>query len=307
MTPAPAWTSVQLAEAAALSAAHFRSSRLDATTDAWGNHFAESEAKFESLFRQLADLTEGSVTDASLGDAYKGNLGEALRYLAGPPISDDDLIVIADIPSVTPSILAKNPAEMRKAFEVIRRVIDPHRFPWVRERRAPTPEERRAALLASAVLLAAQRMETDRRSQSKRSQESAVAAYLAMIGFREVPPGPINTIVKGPQLGEFCNECLLGERKADVVLRLHDTRLMAIECKVSNSATNSVKRLNNDAAVKARYWLGQFGSSQVVPAAVLSGVFKLKNLEQAQASGLALFWAHDLEPLGHFVDSTREP
>ena len=65
----------------------------------------------------------------------------------------------------------------------------------------------------------------------------------------------INTIVKGPQDSQFCAECLLGERKADVVVRLHDTRLMAIECKVSNSATNSVKRLNNDAAVKAGYWL----------------------------------------------------
>lgn len=47
-----------------------------------------------------------------------------------------------------------------------------------------------------------------------------------------------------------------------------------------DSALNSVKRLNNDAAVKAEYWLEQFGASQVVPAAMLSGVFKVKNLEQ---------------------------
>ena len=115
----------------------------------------------------------------------------------------------------------------------------------------------------------------------------------------------INTIVRGPQEMQFCAECQLGERKADVVVRLHDTRLLAIECKVSNSATNSVKRLNNDAAVKAEYWIKQFGAAQVVPAAVLSGVFKVLNLEQAQARGLSLFWAHDLCKLGAFINSTR--
>lgn len=114
-----------------------------------------------------------------------------------------------------------------------------------------------------------------------------------------------DAIVKGPQPQQFCAECQLGERKADVVVRLHDTRLMPIECKVSNSATNSVKRLNNDAAVKAGYWLEQFGTSQVVPAATLAGVFKVLNLEQAQARGLALFWSHDLDKLGAFIKSTR--
>ena len=121
----------------------------------------------------------------------------------------------------------------------------------------------------------------------------------------EVPAAAINTIVKGPQALQFCAECQLGERKADVVVRLHDTRLMALECKVSNSSTNSVKRLNNDAAVKAEYWLKVFGTSQVVPAAVLSGVFKVMNLAQAQERGLALFWSHDLDKLGAFIDTTR--
>jgi hypothetical protein len=42
-----------------------------------------------------------------------------------------------------------------------------------------------------------------------------------------------------------------------------------------------VKRLNNDAAAKAEYWLKEFGTSQVIPAAILSGVFKVTNLTQA--------------------------
>ncbi|WP_369414122.1 XamI family restriction endonuclease [Paracandidimonas lactea] len=109
----------------------------------------------------------------------------------------------------------------------------------------------------------------------------------------------------GPSTTAIHAQCMLGTRKADVVVRLHDTRLMAIECKVSNSATNSVKRLNNDAAAKAERWINQFGKAQVVPAAALAGVFKVLNLEQAQDLGLTLFWSHDLDQLGTFIESTR--
>lgn len=170
---------------------------------------------------------------------------------------------------------------------------------------SPTSQQREAALIASSVLLAAQRIATERRMGGKDEQEAKVKDYLLTVGFTEVPAAAINTIVRGPQIMQFCAECPLGERKADVVVRLHDTRLLALECKVSNSATNSVNRLNNDAAVKAEYWLKEFGTSQVVPAAILSGVFKVMNLTQAQTRGLALFLAHDLGSLGAFIESTK--
>ena len=80
---------------------------------------------------------------------------------------------------------------------------------------------------------------------------------------------------------------------------------MPTECKVSNSSTNSVKRLNNDAAAKAKTWIQEFGTATCVPAAVLSGVFKVHNLASAQADGLTLFWAHRLEPMIEFIETTR--
>ncbi len=199
----------------------------------------------------------------------------------------------------------KNPDALRKVFQVIERVIDPFRFPWVHAGINPTPQQKKAALLASSVLLAAQRVATGRRMDGKESQETKVKDFLRASGFTEVPASRISTIVNGPQSMQFCAECQLGERKADVVVRLHDMRLMAIECKVSNSALNSVKRINNDAAVKAEYWIKAFGTTQVVPVAMLAGVFKVLNLEQAQSHGLALFWAHDLDRLGDFITSTR--
>jgi hypothetical protein len=300
----PRWTTDELREGADIAASNFRNARLSPTA-AWTGHYQHARAKFEALFAQLGDLDPQHFTDSALSLAYKGQLGEALRYLAGPPISDDDLKVIADVSSLASNVLAVDHEAIRKVFNVIETVIDPFRFPWVIAQRAPTQEEKSAALLASSVLLATQRIATERRSDGKTEQEGQVKDYLRTVGFAEVPTATITTIVRGPGPQQFCAECHLGGRKADVILRLHDTRLMAIECKVSNSSTNSVKRLNNDAAVKATYWIEQFGSQQIVPAAMLSGVFKTLNLVQAQDRGLAIFWAHDLDQLGQFIDSTR--
>jgi hypothetical protein len=42
-----------------------------------------------------------------------------------------------------------------------------------------------------------------------------------------------------------------------------------------------------------------------VPVAVLSGVFGLHSLEDAQRRGLSLFWAHRLADLTDWIDSTN--
>lgn len=297
------WTAEELENAANLSAERFRSDRLLAS-GAWAAHYAESRNKFEMLFAKLGDLAPGEVTAERLADVFGAQLFDALRYLAGPPISEDDLQIIADVDSISAGVLSGNPDQAEKVFRVIERVIDPYRFPWVHADETATGEQRESALTSSAVLLAAQRIATERRSHGKNSQEAEVRQFLRELGFAEVSTETITTIVKGPQRGQYCAECKLGDRKADIVVRLHDTRLMAIECKVSNSAVNSVKRLNNDAAVKAKYWIEQFGSAQIVPVAVLAGVFKVHNLEQAQQMGLTLFWSHALHELGRFIRST---
>lgn len=298
------WHSDELSREARISETNFRNERLG-VSDAWVAHYEAARSKFELLFKKLGQLTPEHITDETLADAYGSKLGEALRYLAGPPISDDDLKVIADVESLSPGVLCKDIEALRKVYSVIERVIDPYRFPWVLSKTTPDNVQIEAALLASSVLLAGQRLATERRNDGKDAQENAVKKYLLTLGFTEVPPASITTLVRGPQNMQFCGECLVGARKADVVVRLHDTRLMPIECKVSNSARNSVKRLNNDAAAKAEHWLKEFGTVQIVPAALLSGVFNLLNLVQAQDRGLALFWGHDLEKLGQFIHTTR--
>lgn len=163
----------------------------------------------------------------------------------------------------------------------------------------------RAAVLASAALMAMRRVETSRRSGEKKRQEERVEAALIAGGLTKVPTRVVETGTEAPAAGEFCRESKLGSRKADFIVGLWDHRIMPIECKVSNSFLNSIKRLNNDAAVKAVVWRQDFGERRVVPAAVLSGVYNLRNLIEAQSRGLTLFWAHDLQSLIDWIETSR--
>ena len=298
----PQWSPEQFEKQLAVSLAAFREERIREPAEQYREVFDEYAARVRALLAgtdNLADWTQALEVVLSVGVGL-----ETLRYLAGPPISADDLKTLADA-SLAPSRLRNDPEMATRVLDVVLKGLDVKRFPWVAEQRQPGQAELGAAALASASLMAVQRVQTDRRNLAKTQQERQVADYLSGIGLIQVGSREIRTSDDAPERGSFCRECMFGDRKADLVVRLHDGRLMPIECKVSNSATNSVKRLNNDAAVKAEAWIRQFGTLQTVPTAVLSGVFKKHNLVQAQETGLTIFWANDLGPLGDFILSTR--
>ncbi len=304
MISPPKWEAEVLRAEAKTAVKLFRKERLLEPLEKWKKAVDENQALFRQLFRVYGLQNPSQLTPDLLAEIFKVNLGDALRYLVGPPISKDDLKVLAES-SLAPRVLAKRPEEAKRIIEIISQALDSRRFPWVKEKRAPRKDEEAAAILASAVLLTAQRVSTDRRSEGKAAQEAAVQKHLQGMGFKLEKPRTIGTLTDAPAPGRFCGESLVGSRKADIAVRLFDGRLMPIECKVSNSSTNSVKRLNNDAAVKAAIWHREFGTKQVVPSAVLSGVFKVLNLEQAQEGGLTIFWAHKLDELEGFILSAK--
>lgn len=299
MIPAPIWTSDELKEESLRAVEVFRRRRMEEPLEA----FDEYQGVIEDLLEITVDL---SHLDAQFMEVVTDrNLLRVLRYLPGPPISADDLKTVGEA-VLTPARLKEDEAMARRILQMILNGLDRRRFPWVTEKREPTEAERRAAVLASAALMATQRLATDRRSLEKQRQEEEVTQALEASGLTRVPTRSIPILSAAPLPGQFCGESKLGRRKADIVVGLWDGRVVPIECKVSNSATNSVKRLNNDAASKAEAWRVDFGTAQVVPTAVLSGVYKLHNLEDAQHRGLKLFWAHDTARLTDWVGSTRE-
>ena len=128
---------------------------------------------------------------------------------------------------------------------------------------------------------------------------------LLEIGFEEEPARNMALLDAAPAPGKFCGESKLGDSRADLVIRLYDGRAMPVECKTSNSAVNSFKRVNHEALGKARAWIAAFGGRQIVPCAVLSGVFNPSNLDSAQAEGLAIVWSHRLQDLAAHLINDR--
>lgn len=257
----------------------------------------------EELLETTVDLTD--LETRALEMLSDKRLLEALRYLAGPPISADDLKTLVGTRGLSRGRLQRDEGLIRRIIDTVLIGLDKRRFPWVLENREPSEAERHAAILATAALLATRSVGTKRRMEGKAEQEARVEDALIAGNYTKVANRIIDTIDHAPGVGEFCRESLLGSRKADLIVRLWDRRVMGIECKVSNSETNSIKRLNNDAAIKAQTWRRELGERNVVPAAVLSGVYKMESLEYAQANGLALFWAHELQRLLDWIDTTR--
>lgn len=298
----PAWTKEQLELGRTTAIEVFRRRRVEEPLEDYLEAFDAYQGIIEELLETTVDLTE--LDRQQLAIVKNRKLFHALRYLPGPPISADDLKTVADA-VLTSAKLVHDVDMVGRIFEVIRNGMDRRRFPWVTEGREPTEAERTASVLASAAIMAIRKLETNRRSLEKKRQEADVVGALEDAGLKKVKTRKVSVLSNAPGAGEFCAESLLGKRKADIILGLWDGRVMPIECKVSNSSTNSVKRLNNDAAAKAEAWRSDFGNVQVVPTAVLSGVYKLHNLEDAQARGLTLVWSHDIAQLINWIAATQ--
>lgn len=293
----PRWSEEQLRAGADASLGKFIAERAP---DARGVTRGGSE--YERLFhtvepdvRRLFALTsELRKFDAAFLEKAP-DLISAARFLCGPPVSEDDLKTLVG------GGVKKRP---QAVVDVVRAAWDPIRFPWVKAGRPPTPEERERAILWTCGVWAIERCRTLARGSASRRQERAVRSALEAVGYRPEPGlrrQNILTVDAVPKGTFVPGECWLGGTKCDVLARLRDGRLLAVECKVSNSTVNSFKRLNKDAVRSASDWKRAF-ATQVVVCAVLAGVFKLENLVRAQAEHqIFIVWEHDLAPLREFV------
>lgn len=305
LIPSTRWSRDQLNGDRLESIAAFRQERLVEPIDDYGNLFDRLRGVVEDLLEETVDLTR--VESQSLQIMTETASLDAFRYLAGPPISLDDLKTLVDTNTLSPTQLRKDPDLVRRLMDTVLQALDHRRFPWIVDGREPDPSEREAAIVASAALMAMRGVESKRRNEGKTSQEKLVEDELIRLGFIKVnlPNRSAATLSEAPLPGTFCGETALAGRKADFIVGLWDNRTMPIECKVSNSSVNSLKRLNNDAAAKAESWMTDLGQIPIVPTAVVSGVFSLDNLENAQNRGLTIYWAHRLSDLSDWISSTR--
>lgn len=302
----PKWTAEQLTADATTARENFRHERLDEPLELYSQHFTAFSALFADLVDRIPELQSPQLNAEVIADLMGDNdRRRAFCYLTAPPISEDDLKTLAEV-SLAAATLRRNPEQATRLRDIVFRILDPHRFPWVIEGRDPLPEERAAAIVASAALVAARKVETFRRNDAKDRQENKVKELLRGLGFEEIHKRAIPNAATAPARGQFMGETPLAGAKADVVATLHDGRIMAIECKVSNSAVNSYKRIVHDTGGKATIWYREIGRANMIASAVLSGVFSSANCLSVQNDKeVSLFWDFRLDDLRSFIEAVR--
>lgn len=299
--PTP-WALDRLQADAEVAVEQFRDGRATEPLELYLEIYADSLVHVEDALEATVDL-KLMADDASIMLSEK-RYRDVIRYLAAPPISDDDLKSLAG-KDVFKRALKGEQDSVQRVLDTLWPTLDRMRFPWVAENREPTESERHTAIVATTAIIATQKTQTARRNSAKVLQETRVKNALREIGFVEVAARTISTPSRAPKPGEFCGESSFVGKKADVVVGLWDERVMPIECKTSNSAVNSYKRVNHEAGGKATHWITKFGEALVVPAVTIAGVFNPKNLLDAQAAGLSIWWSHDLDEMTAWIDSTR--
>lgn len=296
----------ELTEISKSLAADFARSRHrseEQTAAFYHDAFAEASKGVEKVFDGTDDLNR--LVEEGKALLVEGYL-YVLRNMLRPTVSQDDFASLTGAGKSSPKKF-EDDALSSGALSFLSRNLNADLFPWVEGRRRPADTEKHAATVAVAALIAEQKTKTFMRGGASKKQEEIVKQTLVeRCGLNKVEGvKSFELLSDGPKAGQlFSKETEVAGTKADVVIGLHDGRIMCLECKVSNSEVNSYKRLNHEAVDKVKKWNEAFGK-QCVSGAVLQGCFKASNMTSAQENGAYLFWSADLEPLAEFVNSTK--
>jgi hypothetical protein len=151
MTPAvpPRWTDEQFEADRQIAIAAFRERRMREPLEQYLDAFAAARNAVTRLLEDTVNLT--ALLDRAAEVLADADLKAAVRYLAGPPISADDLKILAVDASLAPARIRADSEMARQIIEIVLLGLDRHRFPWLTENRDPSEAERQAAVTATAA------------------------------------------------------------------------------------------------------------------------------------------------------------
>lgn len=231
----------------------------------------------------------------------------AFRHLLAPPCSQDQFKLLCEPwskGSEKPGrSVSANVAPV--AASIVEEWLDDAAAPWLRMQRNPTRAELRNALQRASILIAAQRVQTILRGRLSAAQETAVTERLIAMGWLQRPAKLIDTRA-AVDTKTFMYKTRFATnttapQEVDVACGLKDTVVAAIECKVTNDQTNSVKRVN-DVLKKATAWQAHWGSF-VKTVAILQGVVAAKDIDRLCDANVHVFWSHDLDSFQAWIES----
>lgn len=258
----------------------------------WKSALRDSRRSIKQALRASNFLT--NVEAAILADTEHARV---FRYVLAPPLSKDQFSLC--YPS-SKSLSRKRSVKKQALASAFSQAMSERRVesltPWLAADREPSSWELRRFFWSISPLLAHQQFATTQRNRLSRIQESQITGILDANGWVRLPSSLLDIKAALPHRRymhktRFATSTT-APQEVDVALGLRNTVVLAIECKVSNDATNSVKRIN-DVLKKAHAWKDHWGSF-VKTAAVLQGVIAGKDVMRLLDAGVEVFWSHDL-------------
>lgn len=284
-------------------AAELYSASLSASssTAAWTSAKAEARKAIVDTIRETEGLSR--VSDALMAS---GKHARVLRQLLTPPLSQDQFKLLCPAYSKARekngSGLSADAAQAVEAsFESWR---DRRLTLWLSRGRPMRRWDVERLLSATTPLFASQIYGTKRRNESSATQELAVVDLLLSREWQQLPSKLVDKRAS-LSANQFMRKTRFATttrpQEVDVACGLGSTMVLAMECKVSNDETNSVKRVN-DVLKKAAAWKEHWGSF-VLPAAMMQGVIAFKEIERLLSGGVLVFWSHDLKRFEDWIDA----
>jgi hypothetical protein len=245
------------------------------------------------------------LQDIEAALAESGRYLTVFRHLLAPPVSQDQFALLCPhYPKRNEKTGRGLSVEARSAVaEAILASIDRQLAPWLSRNLKPSFRQVRRVVEVVAPLLSQQTAATLRRNRLSAAQEGAVVTLLRSKGWEQQGSTPIAAL-DGIQRGHFMHKTKFATKtrpqEVDIACGLGKTVVLAMECKVTNDETNSVKRIN-DVLKKASAWHDHWGSF-VQTAALLQGVIALKEVERLLEAKVHVFWSHDLAEFERWID-----
>jgi len=265
----------------------------------WNAALSDAQRSIKQALRASNYLED--VEAAVLADSEHARV---FRYMLAPPLSKDQFALCYPI--------AKRLSRKEKKLALAAAFAQSMRerrtealAPWLARGRKPSRGELKRFFWSVRPLLAQQQFATAQRNRLARVQESEITTILNANGWVKLPSSLLDIKAALPRKHymhktRFATSTTTPQ-EVDVALGLPNTVVLAMECKVSNDGTNSVKRVN-DVLKKAHAWKEHWGSF-VKTAAVLQGVINAKDVMRLLDGGVEVFWSHDLSQFEQWLSN----
>ena len=270
-------------------------------------HLANVQARREvvSALRASAYLS-----DVPAALRLSGSHLRVFRHMLAPPISQDQFSLLCPAYSKGAEKKGKRVREASVAAvaDAINAALDRRLIRWPDGVGLPPRKERHVLLHAVPPLLSQQIVATVRRNRMSTQQETAVVSLLKSKGWTQKTSALIDSLTDVPAK-HYLHKTRFATKnqpqEVDIACGLGKDVVLAMECKVTNDETNSVKRIN-DVLKKAKAWQDHWGSF-VRTAALLQGVIGYKDVHRLLEAGVEVFWSHNLADFGEWIDTNTKP